>query len=111
MYRAAGPLAAGSTTQLTKVADLTYPSGLANAVTGGDVAADGSAVVIRTYGAVRLYNRAKDTTLWSAFSGIPCQAPMPSEIQGEAAGFNPAATSLATVSEGANPTVHISSLP
>ena len=53
VYRAAGPLAAGSTTQLTKVADLTYPSGLANAVTGGDVAADGSAVVIRTYGAVR----------------------------------------------------------
>ena len=59
VYRAAGPLAAGSTTQLTKVDSLTYPSGLANAVTGGDVAADGSAVVIRTYGGVRVYNRAK----------------------------------------------------
>jgi hypothetical protein len=111
VYRAAGPLAAGSTTQLTKVADLTYPTGLANAVTGGDVAADGSAVVIRTYGAVRVYNRPKGSTLWHAFDAAPCNAPLPSELQGEAVTFNPAATAIATVSEGANQTIHISSLP
>ena len=80
-------------------------------MTGGDVAADGSAVVIRTYGAVRVYNRTKNSTLWSAFSDTPCQAPLPAEVQGEAVGFNPNATAIATVSEGANPTVHVSSLP
>ena len=111
IYRAAAPLAAGSTTQLTKVDTLTYPSGLANAVTGGDVAADGTAIVIRTYGNVRVYNRTGGTTLWAALHTPPCTAPLPSEAQGEAVGFNPAATSLVTVSEGANPTLHISSLP
>src|SRR5690242_12499767 len=94
VYRAAAPLAAGSTTQLTKVDTLTYPSGLANAVTGGDVAADGTAIVIRTYGNVRVYNRAGGATLWSALHTAPCTAPLPSEAQGEAVGFNPAATSL-----------------
>ena len=111
VYRAAGPLADGSTTELTKVADLAYPSGLANAVTGGDVAADGSAVVIRTYGAVRVYNRPKGGTLWHAFDAAPCNAPLPSELQGEAVTFNPGATSIATVSEGAGQTIHVSSLP
>jgi hypothetical protein len=111
VYRAPGPLAAGSTTRLTKVADLAYPSGLANAVTGGDVAADGSAVAIRTYGAVRVYNRAKDGTLWHAFDSPACSAPLPAELQGEAVGFNASATALVTVSEGAKPMLHTSSLP
>jgi hypothetical protein len=111
VYRAAGPLAAGSTTQLTKVDQITYPSGLANAVTGGDVAANGTAVVIRTYGGVRVYNHSKGTPLWNAFHTPPCNAPLPSELQGEAVTFNPAATALVTVSEGANQTLHVSSLP
>jgi hypothetical protein len=111
VYRAAAPLAAGSTTQLTKVDTLTYPSGLANAVTGGDVSADGTAIVIRTYGNVRVYNRAGGTTLWAALHSSPCSAPLPSEGQGEAVGFDPAATSLVTVSEGANQLLHISSVP
>jgi hypothetical protein len=111
VYRAAGPLAVGSTTQLTKVDDLTYPSGLANAVTGGDVAANGSAIVIRTYGGVRVYNRTKGVPLWNSFHDAPCNAPVPSEVQGEAVTFNAGATALVTVSEGANQTLHISSLP
>lgn len=111
VYRAAGPLAAGSTTQLTKVDDLTYPSGLANSVTGGDVSADGKAVVIRTYGAVRVYNRVPANALWTAFRSAPCNAPLPSEGQGEAVSFNPGASALVTVSEGTGQTLHISSLP
>ena len=87
------------------------PAGLANAVTGGDVAADGSAVVIRTYGAVRLYNRAKDTTLWSAFSAIAVPGTDAFGAPGRGGRVQPGATSLVTVSEGANPTLHISSLP
>src|SRR3954467_8420045 len=109
--RAAAPLAAGSTTQLTKVDTLTYPSGLANAVTGGDISADGQAIVIGTYGNVRVYNRAGGATLWGALHTPPCTAPLPSEGQGEAVSFNPAATSLVTVSEGANQSVHVSSVP
>jgi hypothetical protein len=111
IYRAAAPLAAGSTTQLTEVDTLTYPSGLANAVTGGDVSADGTAIVIRTYGNVRVYNRAGGATLWGALRTPACTAPLPSEGQGEAVGFNPAATSLVTVSEGANQSLHFSSVP
>jgi len=111
IYRAPAGLAAGSTTQLEKVDDLTYGTGLVNAVTGGDVAADGSAVVIRTYGFVRVYNRVKQNALWTAFRSTACNAPLPSELQGEAVTFAPDARSLVTVAEGTNQTLHISSLP
>ena len=111
MYRAAGPLAAGSTTQLTKVSTLTYPAGLANAVTGADVSADGSVLAVRTYGGVRVYNRSKSVPVWNALNTPSCAAPVPAEVQGEAVSFNAAATSIVTVSEGVNATLHLSSLP
>ena len=111
VYRAAGPLAADSTTQLTRVADLTYPSGLFDAVTAGDVSADGETVAIRTYGSIRVYKRTKGQDLWTAFTSKPCTAPFPGELQGEAVGFDATASSLATVGEGANQMLHFATVP
>jgi hypothetical protein len=111
VYRAAGPLAAGSTTQLTRVSDLKYPTGLANAVTSADIAADGKTIVVRTYGGLRVYNRAKTVPVWNALQTPPCNGPVPAEQQGEAVGFDAAATAIVTVSEGTNQSIHFSSLP
>lgn len=111
VYRAPGGLAAGSVTQLTKVRDITYPTGLADAVTGGDVATDGLTVAIRTYGSVRLYDRPKTGPLWGAFTNAVCKAPAPAEGQGEAITFNRDASAVVTVGEGTGQRLHISSLP
>jgi hypothetical protein len=111
VYRAPGSLAAGSTTQLTKVGDITYPAGLADAITSADVAADGLTVAVRTYGSVRLYARAKDEPLWTAFSSAACKTSVPSEIQGEAVTFDQDATAFVTVSEGSGQTLHIATRP
>jgi hypothetical protein len=111
VYRAPGPLAAGSTTQLTKAGDLTYPDGLANAVTSADITGDGNVIAVRTYGAVRVYNRSKGVPVINALHTPYCSAPLPAEVQGEAVGFDSTATAIATVSEGAQPTLHISAVP
>lgn len=111
VYQAPANLAAGSTTMLTKVGQLALGSGLSNAVTSGDVTADGTAVVIRTYGNVMVFNRPATQKLWTAFGGTACNAPLPSEIQGEAVGFRSDGKALATVSEGANQTLHLSTIP
>jgi hypothetical protein len=111
IYRAAGPLDAGSSTQLTKARNLQLPAGLANAVTGADVSGDDLAIVVRTYGGVRVLAGSKAIPVADALGGQACNAPVPSELQGEAVTFNADATAIVTVSEGANQTLHVSSLP
>ncbi len=111
VYQAPANLAAGSTTALTNVGTLPLGAGLTNAVTAADVTADGKAVAVRTYGKVLVYNRNVTSKLWTAFGGTACSAPVPAEAQGEAVGFRADGKALATVSEGANQTLHLSTVP
>ena len=111
VYQAPANLAAGSTTALTKVGQVALGTGLANAVTAADVTADGTAVAIRTYGNVMVFNRNTTSKLWTAFGGTACNAPVPIEVQGEAVGFRSDGKALVTVSEGANQTLHLSTVP
>ncbi len=111
VYQAPADLAAGSTTALTKVGQLVLGGGLANAVTAADVTLDGKAVAVRTYGSVLVFNRDLNGKVWAALGGSPCTAPLPSEVQGEAVGFRPDGRQLATVSEGVNQTLHLSTVP
>ena len=105
VFRAPAGLAPGSTTVLEKVADLKLPAG--TLVTGGDVTSDGSVVALRTYGSVNLYPRVPGQPLWSAFSAAPCTGPLPIERQGEAIGFGANGGAYATISEGADPVLHL----
>lgn len=111
VYQAPANLAAGSTTALTKVGQIALGTGLLNAVTAADVTADGKAVAIRTYGNVMVFNRNTTSKLWTAFGGSACNAPVPAEVQGEAVGFRSDGKALVTVSEGANQTLHLSTVP
>jgi hypothetical protein len=112
VYRAPAGLAHQSTTQLEKVEDVpSAGTGAAYAITGGDVSATGDAVVLRTYGFVRVYPRVTGNALWTAFRSPGCNAAHHVESQGEAVGFDPAGTALVTVGEGTNQTIHISTVP
>ena len=105
VYRAPAGLAAGSKTVLQKVGEVNAPR--TSLLTGGDVSPDGSLVAIRSYTAVRLYQRAPGQTIAGALTTKPCTGPRPNERQGEAVGFSVDGGSYATISEGTNPVLHL----
>jgi hypothetical protein len=102
VYRKAGGLLSSEPT-LSKVATLDL--GLLSLVTGADIAADGSAIVLRTYGAVFVWSRHEGEDIATAFSRAPCNAPAPNEQQGEAIGLDTDGRGYVTVSEGVNPPI------
>jgi hypothetical protein len=97
VYRKAGGLLAGQPT-LTKIATLNL--GLAQMVTAADISPDGSAIVLRTYGAVLVWSRQPGEDLATSFARPPCNAPPPNERQGEALGIDPDGRGYVTMSEG-----------
>ncbi len=74
--------------------------------TGGDVAPDRSAVAIRTYAGVWVWQLQGGADLWQAFAGEPCEAPAAIEPQGEALAFDAGSAGLHTASEGENVPVY-----
>lgn len=70
--------------------------------TGGDVAPDRSAVAIRTYSGVWVWQLEDDADLGQAFAGEPCEAPAAIEPQGEALAFDAESAGFYTASEGVN---------
>ncbi len=105
VYRAPAGLAAGSTTVLALVGDLKLPLGLLNAVTAADISRDGNTIGVRTYGAVRLWNRGRHSVI-ATLGSKPCDGPIPGEIQGESLGLAPGGLEYFTVSEGVNVPLH-----
>jgi hypothetical protein len=97
VYRKAGGLLASEPT-LTKVATLDL--GVGQLVTAGDISPDGSAIVLRTYGAVFVWSRRPGEDIAAAFGRQPCRAPAPGERQGEAIGTDPDGRGFVTMSEG-----------
>jgi hypothetical protein len=106
IFRAPADLVAGSTTELTRVGALDVPDGSSNAVTGAAISSDGTAIAVRTYGDVRIWNRAEGQSIAAALDGDSCRGPRPSERQGEAVTFLPDGTGYYTVSEGAGAAIH-----
>lgn len=73
--------------------------------TGGDVAADGTVVALRTYQALWLWNRRPGQTVVDALGSTPCQVTTPLERQGESVAFIDGG--LVTLSEGVNQPLHL----
>jgi hypothetical protein len=105
IYRAPAGLKAGTTTVLQKLGDVKLPR--ATLVTGGDISSDGSVVALRSYTAVRLYQRTAGQSVAAALGSKPCTGPRPREKQGEATGFAVDGGSYATISEGTDPVLHL----
>jgi hypothetical protein len=69
-------------------------------LTGGDIAPDGSAILLRTYADAFLWPRRPGEAIAEALSRPPCQVPLRVEPQGEAIAFSADGRSYLTVSEG-----------
>ena len=79
--------------------------GAAGVATGGDVAADGSLIALRTYETVWLWDRATGVSIPDALAGVPCEITAVFEQQGEAVAF--AGDRLVTIGEGNNPPINV----
>jgi len=78
-------------------------------VTGADLRHDGKVVAVRNYGNVWLFERPSNASIADALQTTPCEAPVPSEAQGEAVAFlYPDSNDVVTVSEGSNPPINVS---
>lgn len=71
--------------------------------TGGSVAPDGSALLIRSYDGVFLWQRQPGTSLAEALLGEPCPLPVAEEAQGEGVTFDAQGHSFYTLGEGDAP--------
>lgn len=87
-----------TTAELEVVGEL--ETGLGEAVTAADVSRDGSAVAVRTYISLLVFDRAPGTTVADALAGRPCRADAPPERQGETVTWLADGRGVATVSEG-----------
>ena len=63
-------------------------------------APDGSAIVLRTYLSVLVFERPEGTSVVEALEARPCRAPSPDERQGESLTVLPDASGFVTASEG-----------
>lgn len=102
LYRADDPLAASQTLVLADVLVLPDEAGAGAEVTAADTSLDGRSLLVRTEGAVLVYDLSEG--LPDALAGTPCLAPAPDAADGESI----AATEgggYAALSEGANPTL------
>ncbi len=86
--------------------------GIAGVATGADVAEDGTAIVVRTYQSLWLFERPTGTSVVDALASVPCELPSGLEEQGEAVAFEAApGRGVITISEGRNPPIHRTEIP
>ena len=104
IFRAAAPLSNAGPITLEKVGSLDFGTAPLSgpATTGGEIAAAGDWIGIRTYPAAFLWRRTAGMTVADALAGQPCVIPMHSEPQGEALGFAADGKGYYSTSEGAN---------
>ncbi len=102
LYAARRPRA-GTTTRLRRVGTLSL--GVGEAVTAGDVSANGRTIVIRTYGRAVVWSRRGRESLASALRGRGCEvrANLFVEGQGEALALTANGRAFYTVPEGTRP--------
>jgi len=111
LYRAAAPhQPTAEPRELEVVARLQFgeaPLQGARLVTGGDISADGSMLLVRTYTTAFVWHRSDNEDVAAALSGLPCLVfDPPFEVQGEAVGFARSGFRWYSLSEGAQQDLH-----
>jgi hypothetical protein len=79
-------------------------------VTGADISADGSLILVRTYQAVLAFARAKGKSVPDALKGPSCDAPQVDEGQGESIAIATDGSRYTTISEGLNQPINTFSI-
>jgi hypothetical protein len=108
IYGASAAWAPGELVTLSKLGELTPPSGSLT-IGAADVHPLGHGILIRTFTHVYYYPaKGPREPLAATLSGPPCMLPAPNEIKGEAAAWNAAGDGYVTFGEGlASPIHHI----
>jgi hypothetical protein len=97
------PTGPGRVITLDRVGEVATSAGAL--VTGGDVSADGTAVVLRTYAAVVVWDRDPTGSVADALAGPPaCSVPV-LELQGEAVAVTADGSGFVTIPEGPHASV------
>ncbi len=106
VYLAKAPVQTGGTFE--RVATLPFGSELlpgSDLATGGEIAPDGSALLVRTTDRAWWWRRGSRSTVAEALATTPCPVSSRAEAQGEAIAFSPDSRGYRTVSEGKSSTV------
>jgi hypothetical protein len=109
LYVARAPLTADVMTELTRVGMLTFGAGAAPGgpfATAADLSPSGARLLVRTYSAVLLFERASGATVADALATMPVRLPTASEMQGEGIAWAADGRGYYTMSEFAAPRVH-----
>ncbi|MFK7990421.1 MAG: hypothetical protein AB8I08_30645 [Sandaracinaceae bacterium] len=99
LYVARAPLVSG---ELTRLVDVTFPSG-SELATAMDIAPGNGALLVRTYDRLHLYPRLGAQSFADALLGVPIAVSGRPEIQGESVGWRPDGRGYFTASEGDQP--------
>lgn len=117
VYRAGFPQSTQTPMVMEFVASLPWGDSLGGGLlgaTGGDIAADGGAVIIRRYAFANpqatLWLREPGEPLANVFSRPGCNVTLPADPQGEAIAFAPDCLAYYTVSEGANQPIFLTTV-
>ncbi|MVN22138.1 hypothetical protein [Mucilaginibacter arboris] len=100
------------TTVLQKKAKLYFPGlPLFRWITAGDISADGSKILVRSYQKVFYWKRQPGEPIWKTLERKPAQLPYKAEKQGEAIGFTLNGKGYYTTSEGKNAPIYYYQTP
>lgn len=109
LYRVPSSTASGADpVAMQRVASVPTQAAL---VTGGDISPDGSIIALRTYGDVRLWDRAEGESVAQALARPPSCRVVVLERQGEAVAFTADRRGIVTLSEGAGSSLLVRHLP
>ena len=109
VYLAHGPWDETRVNSLEQVAHLRLvadDSTVPALITGGDIAADGSAILVRTAADAYLWPRRSKESIPTALARQPCRIQLQNEPRGEAIAFSPSGDGFYTLSEGSHPNIH-----
>ncbi len=107
VFRNPSPHTSHTAVTLEEVATIGLGTSMFDAITGGDISADGGMIIIRSYSKAFILDRVVGSDLGIAFSGVKCFVPVNESLvqQGEAIAFDPDGRGYTTVIEGLHPSL------
>lgn len=107
VFRNPSPHISNTIVDLEEVATVGLGTSMFDAITGGDISADGGMIILRSYSKAFILDRVIGSDPGIAFSGVKCFVPVNESLvqQGEAIALDPDGRGYTTVIEGLHPSL------